>query len=100
MSLDLAHGIISQVYNTLNDLVLDPPRRPMGGYKQPELQVDKMRQVLDQVKPFWDTYIQVSKVNHPGSYTYNNMQEDERRKYDACVWWLQLLEGRLKEEEE
>jgi hypothetical protein len=98
VTLDLTHGIINEVYNTLSDMILDPPLQPQGGYKQPLLQLDKMRHTLDQVKPFWDTYIKVSKVNHPGSYTYNNMQEDQRRKYNSCVWWLELLEERLRED--
>jgi hypothetical protein len=93
---EVRQQVLQTVYSTLFDLINDPPRQV--GQPGVPLNLHQVRQVINEIRPFWLSYLQAAKTESK-TWTVNNMVEHERNKYLSCQWWFELLEERLKEED-
>jgi len=88
--LNIRHGIVNEVYNGLSGLIYSPPNSKTRSVSvPPEADLDEVKKRLEEIRPYWQVYLESVEKG----YAYQNMQEDERTKYIACIWWMRLLEG-------
>lgn len=88
-TVQIRQGALNNIHSQLYALVDAPPRK--DGSEMRDVDLLKVSERLNDVKPFWDAYLAVSKIK-TDHYALRNMTVDERTKYNACKWWITLLE--------
>lgn len=87
--------ILDTVYNALSDIIYH--NIPTNGNRKRTVNLDLVKSVVAEVKPYWELYCQSAKIEQD-IYAVENMGPDERDRFVRVRWWMELLEERLVED--